>query len=200
MPIIHPTCFNREGNCFHWYQDRVEENPILMSGESISTLMEFTPCNIVSPATAAGCGNPWNRLSKEYAAEIQLTKPAVVQPPGHGRRPATSIAIFNKGKVEIELLDGIGSDCWAVYSRKPDTHEVVETFYFLPHCDDGDRDNEEETAEEAVEQAKREALTADRLVDVLDQGLELCLSFGGRPFLDKYYARLLEDRYLEISV
>jgi len=94
------------------------------------------------------------------------------------------------------LCDGIDSDCWSVYSRDPKTHRVTKQYYLLP--------NDVAPAQyDGPEMAKRTALSEDLtpLLADLDNGLEVCLSFGCAPFTDHYYQKVpLTRTYLEVIV
>ena len=190
MTIIHPTCYNREGHCLHWIQRCVDEIPWLvfgneLAGSNCSTVPRVTP-------SKNGCGNPWNYVSEEYGNEIRKTQPARTDPPTNGHRPVTSIE-FVEGRTKMEkvLEDLIGGDCWSVYSREPKTHKVIETFFFN-RADAVDIEHEEET--------KRVQLTGAKLCDVLNTGIEVCVSLGGTPFMDAYATRVSEDRYMIVTV
>ncbi len=193
--IVHPTCYNREGQCLHWVQLTVDSSPTLSFGQFIQS---DDPHFQNLPTKTDGCGNPWGTFSDEYSDIIKAGCPKAQQPPTHGLRPVTQISFFNSTEAVInELIEDITADCWSVYVRDPQTHIVVKQYYFTPNTP-GTWDK--------VEGAKREALTDNpqTMIEDLDQGNHVCCSFGCSPFIDSYYVRVLGDteglKYMRVCV
>lgn len=193
-PIIHPTCYNKEGQCLHWVQSTVDSSPTLSFGQH---LQSKDPHFQNMPSKREGCGNPWGTFSDEYSDFIKADCPQVQPPPTHGPRPVTQISFFNSDEeVKKELVEDINADCWSVYVRHPQTHRVQKQYYLTPNTLNRDR----------VEMEKRETLTdnpGQMLVD-LDQGDHVCCSFGCFPFLDSYYVKVSEPnqpvKYMRVRV
>jgi hypothetical protein len=189
--IVHPKCYNKEGHCLHWVQSTVDDSPML----------EFGVCDrgkqIQSDNSQLNnsCGNPWNHLSDDYSQMIKTECPEIQQPPTHGRRPVTRVTILeNLTDLKSELTQDIASDCWSVYTRNASTHLVAHTYFFQP-----------QSLQDQVEHTKREKLIDNplKLIDDLNQGLQVCCSFGCHPFLDVYYQNVSQPnqthRYIKIS-
>lgn len=189
--IVHPTCYNKEGHCLHWVQSTVDDAPVLEFGNQIQS----DDLHFKYPSQSQldnKCGNPWNDLSDEYSQTIKTDCPKIQQPPTHGQRPITHITILEN--LKFELIQDIGADCWSVYTRNASTHVVTHIYFFQPH-----------SGQDQAEQNKRQTLIDNpiKLIDDLNQGLQVCCSFGCYPFMDVYYQNVSQpnqtNRYIKIS-
>lgn len=179
---VFETCYNREGLCIHWVIENPDAAPRLMSGRSIDGFN----------AHANNRLNPWTLISEEYAREIIKTEPKHVYPT-HEHRPPTNIMCMTRDEARDRIEDAIGSDCWSVFLRDPNSHSVVKQIYFLP------LDSDAEPEVEITESKKRAEIDYDDLVTALDK-YELCTSFGYGKFMDDYYKKVGPDTYIHVRV
>jgi hypothetical protein len=192
--IIHPTCFNKEGHCFHWVQKTYDSKPSLYWGKECMSVPHITSI------PTGQCGNPWNSISNKYAKKIMAEKPEVGYNFTHGERPVTNISFKSYEDISKSLSTYLCHDCWSVYSRDPVTHKVNKSYYFYPqHTGSLNFWNSKECLRES---RKRDKLikNPEPLIRDIKNGKELCLSYGGFPFFDEYFRQVEDNLVSKVSV
>lgn len=193
--VVYPGCFNKEGGCFHYASYFVDSKPILMSGEELQSTPGFE-CRALSstPQTnsSSQCGNPWNRFSKEYAAEIRRQQPEeyITSQPTYGRRPVVDIDVLDTPRAIEAIASFIGGDCWSVYSRDKSSHKVQQKLYFAVDTWDETTQSHDQALERAVRKNLMQKETINGVLENLGDSGELCISLGCVPFIDLYIRKI----------
>lgn len=126
--------------------------------------------------------------------------------PVNGLRADHKLSVIPADNIASELTDVIGRNCWSVYVRKTDHsyrykqeignnfEEVIKTYFFANHKEqlDFEEINIGHRYENKENEINRSNIMQNPapLIDDINNGLKVCISFGCDTFLDRYYEKV----------
>lgn len=135
-------------------------------------------------ASTAGCGNPWNALTKEEFEKIRALKPDNPKPPcGINHKVAWSL-LATEPELQKEMDQALGADCWGLYTIREDGKEKVYFSHRTTECTDTEPCREEG--------CWRTDFLAhpEKLVRLVKENKTVVLVMGGDDFIEIYFSAL----------
>jgi hypothetical protein len=128
------------------------------------------------PFKGSGCGNPWNYLINNPALEKEIRDNKPLYTPTPYLHCITSIYILKSKDVMMKTLASFASsDCWAVFTRDKNTHEIIDM-----HFDHITKNETKESDAIRDQLCTENSVLGMKVIDsLINSPIELIFSTGG---------------------